>query len=239
MDDPHRLPDKAARVRDMFAAIAHRYDLNNRVHSLWRDQAWRRAAVRLCAVGPEDVILDVACGTGDLALAFAHRGVRSVLAVDFAEPMLHIGQQKIDDLGWRSRVALAAGDAQRLPLPDASVNVVAIAFGIRNVSDPASAIREFCRVLRPGGRLCILEFGMPANRLLRWLYRFYFRHILPRTATLISGDRTGAYRYLPSSVDTFLTADALARLMAESGLEDVSVRRLTCGVAAACIGCRP
>ena len=226
---PHAAADKARRVAQMFAAIAPSYDLNNRLHSLGRDQAWRRAAARAAAVRPGQIVLDVACGTGDLALAFAQGPAAAVVGVDFTVDMLNIARQK------RTRTPHApwyhAGDAMRLPIADAGVDVVSIAFGIRNVADPAVAVAEFFRVLRPGGRVIVLEFSMPTSPLLRRLYQFYFRHVMPRTAALIARDRTGAYRYLPRSVDTFLDRPRTVAMLEAAGFRDVTVRPLTFGVA--------
>ncbi len=222
--DPHAAADKPTRVRAMFAAIARSYDLNNRVHSLGRDQFWRRAAVRIASLAPNDTVLDVACGTGDLAMAFGDGGASRVIGVDFTVEMLAIARDK-------AAIPYAAGDAMRLPVADASVDVVSIAFGIRNVAAPNVAIGEFHRVLRPGGRLVVLEFSQPASRWLRSLYGFYFNHILPRTAALIARDRSGAYRYLPRSVDTFLDREQLQRLMHDAGFVDVTLKPLTFGIA--------
>lgn len=235
--DPHGTPDKADRVRRMFAAIADSYDLNNRVHSLGRDQAWRRVAVRMCAVQPSDVVLDVACGTGDLALAFADAGAGRVLGVDFTHEMMLPGQRKRDEQrdrnGRVAPIAFLDGDALRLPIADDSVDVVSIAFGIRNVADPARALAEFRRVLRPGGRVMILEFSQPRLAPLRWAYHLYFHHVLPRTATWIARDRSGAYRYLPHSVQTFIDKPAMIDLMTQAGFADVRTRSLTFGIALA------
>lgn len=235
LTDPHTHPQKAQRVQEMFAAIAEHYDLNNRVHSLWRDQAWRRAAVRLCDVQPGDVVLDVACGTGDLALAFIRGGAARAVGVDFTYPMLRIADQKRlrVDAARGDTCRFIAGDAMRLPVADASVDVVSIAFGIRNVVDPLRAAQEFHRVLRPGGRVMILEFSLPRSRLLRGLYGLYFNHILPRTATWISRDRSGAYRYLPRSVNTFLDRDLTMQMLEDAGFSDVSCKSMTFGIAAA------
>jgi demethylmenaquinone methyltransferase/2-methoxy-6-polyprenyl-1,4-benzoquinol methylase len=236
--DPHAAADKAGRVRRMFAAIAPSYDVNNRLHSLWRDQAWRRAAVRLAEVGPGDVVLDVACGTGDLALALADRGPARVIGVDFVEPMLAMARCKSTASRRPSPIAYTVGDAMALPLADRSVDVVSIAFGLRNVTAPQKAIESFYRVLRPGGRLVVLEFSLPANPLLRSAYNLYFRHVLPRTATLIAGDRTGAYRYLPESVNTFIDRAGIVGLMHDAGFTGVQARAMTLGIAVAYLGYR-
>lgn len=235
--DPHRHSDKATKVRRMFAAISGAYDLNNRVHSFGRDQAWRRVAVRASELKPTDHVLDVACGTGDLSLAFARRGAARVVGLDFTPQMLDIARQKLS----RSKAARGAtigpasvefieGDAMALPFGDSTFDVVSIAFGIRNVTDTARALREFRRVLRPGGRLIILEFGRPSPAPIAWLNDLYCSVIMPRTATLIAGDRSGAYHYLPRSVRTFLSPEELAGSIRAAGFGGVISRRLTFGV---------
>lgn len=231
---PHTVGDKRRRVRQMFAAIAPSYDLNNRLHSLWMDQSWRKRAVQLANLQPTDQVIDVACGTGDLALRFADKlpaTASPVVGIDFTYEMLPIARQK----SAGRRMVWLNGDALALPLPDGCADVVSIAFGIRNVSDPAAACREFRRILRPGGRLIILEFSLPANAVLRGLYNFYFRRILPRTATWISGDKTGAYKYLPESVNTFIDRAAMMRMMTDAGFSQVTQYPLTFGV---CVGYR-
>jgi demethylmenaquinone methyltransferase/2-methoxy-6-polyprenyl-1,4-benzoquinol methylase len=229
--NPHAVADKRTRVRRMFAAIAPSYDLNNRLHSLWMDQRWRGRAVDVAVLDGFERVIDVACGTGDLTIAFAkalhsrYQEAEKVVGIDFTFEMLPIARSKFDD-----SICLLNGDAQALPLPDACADVVSIAFGIRNVADPAAAIREFHRVLRPGGRLVILEFSLPTNPLLRGLYNFYFRQVLPRTATLISGDKTGAYKYLPESVNTFIGREQMVGMMRDAGFERVEQFPMTFGV---------
>ncbi|MEE9405048.1 MAG: bifunctional demethylmenaquinone methyltransferase/2-methoxy-6-polyprenyl-1,4-benzoquinol methylase UbiE [Algisphaera sp.] len=241
LNAPHAVADKAARVEEMFTAIAPSYDLNNRVHSFGRDQAWRRATVKLADLKAGDCVLDVACGTGDLTLAFAQAQKKlesnppSVTGVDFTYAMLPLAKQK--STGKQTRYV--HGDAMALPLPDASVDVVSIAFGIRNVIDPAAALAEFARVLRPGGRLMVLEFTVPRNPVMRLGYNFYCGWLMPRTATLISGDRSGAYRYLPRSVSTFASAEQLRKMMALAGLVGVETTSLTLGIAACHRGVKP
>lgn len=234
--NPHTRDDKPARVRGMFAAIAKSYDLNNRLHSLWQDQRWRKHAVRAAALKPTDTVLDVACGTGDLTIAFAREGAQRVLGVDFTREMLDIAEHK-RTINARSlppeiagRIEFRQGDATKLDIPDASFDVVSIAFGIRNVSDPAAAAREFFRVLKPGGRVVILEFDKPSFAPARWFSSFYTDRIMPMTATLISRDKSGAYKYLPRSVSTFMNRVQLAQMLRETGFGDVRQVPLSFGV---------
>lgn len=232
LTDPHSRDDKPERVRRMFAAIARRYDLNNRVHSLWLDQTWRRFAVRQAGVTPTDRALDVACGTGDLTHALARAGAKEVVGLDFTQEMLDYAAIKQARLAptLRDRVRYLQGDAQHLPFDDASFDIVTIAFGIRNVADPSLAMREFRRVLRPKGRLVILEFGSPRLAPVRWFNDLYCKRIMPITATLISGDRSGAYKYLPKSVETFMSQEQMQSLMQRSGFSEVSHASLSLGI---------
>ena len=246
--DPHHVRDKRQRVQKMFAAIAPSYDLNNRLHSLWQDQQWRRNAVKLSQLKPMDSVVDIACGTGDLLGCFLEQYLRFInlgqlddfygndaeepdfskeprfIGIDFTYEMLRLARRKYRGAEWLN------GDAQSLPLPDQCCDVVSIAFGIRNVQDPAAAIRECRRILRPRGRLIILEFSLPTNPVLRSIYNFYFRQVLPRTATLISGDKTGAYKYLPESVNTFIGREQMMGMMREAGFADVEQHPMTFGV---------
>ncbi len=236
---PHQVADKPQRIQRMFDAISRSYDLNNRLHSFGRDQAWRRAAVRLCDVAPADDVLDVACGTGDLAEAFCDARAASVTGVDFTPSMLELARAKANRRKRRPGAPIPRyqqADAMKLPFDDASFDIVSIAFGIRNVADPSLAVSEFRRVLRPGGRLVILEFDHPRNPIVRLVNNLYCRRVMPVTATLIARDRSGAYRYLPRSIETFLAADQLAQLMRDHGFASARIHQMTFGVCAATIG---
>lgn len=239
--NPHERSDKADRVRNMFTAIAGSYDLNNRVHSFLLDQRWRKHAVKRAAVQQGDVVVDVACGTGDLAEAFARTPAAAVIGVDFTHAMLERARHRQVRLHGQSSSKLfyVEGDAMALPLSDACCNVVSIAFGLRNVQRPDAAISEFARVLRPGGRLVILEFDRPSLAPIRWGHDLYTKSIMPRTATWISGDKSGAYRYLPRSVETFLDRGRVLELMRASGLEEVRTKSLSGGICACYSGRRP
>ncbi len=234
-EDPHARADKAEKVRRMFGAIAGKYELNNRVHSFGRDQAWRRVAVRMAQPKPTDRVLDVACGTGDLTRAFVDADVEQVTGLDFTPEMLAIARThrlrgRFEKASCSPSIRYVQGDAMNLPFVDDSFDVVSIAFGIRNVAEPSRALAEFRRVLRPGGRLVVLEFGRPRLPPVAWANDFYCRVIMPRTATLISRDRSGAYHYLPRSIDTFLSREALAAAIEHAGFDRVVSRPLTMGV---------
>ncbi|MEM7755814.1 MAG: bifunctional demethylmenaquinone methyltransferase/2-methoxy-6-polyprenyl-1,4-benzoquinol methylase UbiE [Planctomycetota bacterium] len=239
--DLHAKDDKAQRVEKMFAAIAGAYDLNNRLHSLGLDQLWRRAAVRAAALEEGQVAADIACGTGDLTEMLAKTPARRVIGLDFTNAMLAYAREKRATRpgALAGKIEYLWADAHRLPLRDSSIDALTIAYGIRNVQRPGEALKEFARVLKPGGRLVILEFDRPANPVVRMGHEFYTHRVMPLTATLISGDRSGAYRYLPKSVETFLTRDTLVGLIEEAGLATVTVRSLTFGVCACYRGVKP
>lgn len=229
-NDPHQRGDKPQKVQAMFSAIARAYDLNNRLHSFGMDQQWRRTAVRMAAVQKGEDVVDIACGTGDLTELFARTEAGSVTGLDFTPPMLDIARGKSAKVRHRGAVPrYAHGDATALDLADASADVVSIAFGLRNVGDPSKALREFRRVLRPGGRLVVLEFDEPRNPAIRALNRFYTHRVMPLTASLIARDRSGAYHYLPRSVETFLDADRLREAMIAAGFSEIEQRHLTFG----------
>ncbi len=218
-----------ADVRRMFDAIAPRYDLLNRVLSAGSDVRWRRLAVARALAGRGDaVVADACCGTGDLALALAADArTRRVVGFDFAPAMLARAQAKRSPAG---KAAFAVGDALRLPARSGAFDAVTVAFGLRNLVDPCGGIAELARLLRPGGRLIVLEFFAPGRGLGGSLFRTYFRHVLPRIGRIVArGSAVDAYRYLPESVESFACMDEVASWCAAAGCEEVRCERLLFG----------
>jgi demethylmenaquinone methyltransferase/2-methoxy-6-polyprenyl-1,4-benzoquinol methylase len=224
-------PDKTpSRIAGMFDAIAPRYDLLNHVLSAGLDTRWRNTAVAALDLQPGSTVLDVCTGTADLAIATARRVPRSsIVGVDFASAMLRLGLGKVRQLGLADRIRLVRGDATRMPLADRSCDAATIAFGIRNVAEPERALAEIARVLRPSGRLAILEFGQPAIPGVRTLYSWYFRYLLPAVGRMVS-KHMSAYSYLPASVGTFPPPAEFARTIARHGFSHVSAVSLTFGI---------
>lgn len=218
------MPDPG-RVRAMFGRIAPRYDLLNRLLSAGIDRRWRRRCVERAGDVRGRIVVDACCGTGDLASAFAGAGAR-VLGVDFTPEMLAVARSARPLRGG----GYAQGDAQRLPLPARAADVASIAFGLRNVADRRACLRELARVVRPGGLVLVLEFGLPQGRLSGAFYRFYFTRVLPAIGGLVSGDRE-AYRYLPETVLAWPKAEALRDELAAAGLSEAGFAPLTGGVA--------
>ena len=214
----------------MFDAIAVRYDLLNHLLSGGIDYWWRRRAIRSLALTGRERVLDLCTGTGDLAIgaARARPGAARVVGVDFAGAMLGVARRKIDRDRLRDRIALVRGDATRIPVADRSVDAVTIAFGIRNVENVSAACAEMARVLKPGGRLAVLEFAVPAVPGWRSVYGWYLRHVLPRVGRAVSR-HNGAYAYLPASIGAFETPDELVKILRQSGFAHVSAVPLTLG----------
>ncbi len=224
------VPGKGHDVRGMFASIAPRYDFLNRVLSLGFDRRWRTQLVKsLPSLATDDRVLDVCTGTGDVALELARHGPQGlrVHASDFCEEMVVRAPAKANTEGQRPIYAVA--DAQRLPYGDGLFRALTVAFGLRNVEAPERALSEMARVLQPGGRLLILEFGRPQNRVFAGLYRFYFFRILPMLGRLLSGSTVDAYSYLPQSVWAFHDADRLKSALQAAGLSVREQRPLMMG----------
>lgn len=215
----------------MFNAIAPRYDLLNRVLSGGLDARWRRMAVRALGLRGGETVLDLCTGTADLAMASATSspGAAAVVGVDFAGQMLRQGQEKLTRRGLRQRIRLVQGDAMRIPLAAESVDAATVGFGIRNVEYPEQAFADVFRVLRPGGRFAILEFGVPRVPGIRQAYLAYFRHVLPRVGAIVSG-HASAYAYLPASVGTFPEAERVMASLRATGFSQVGADSLSLGI---------
>lgn len=230
-------PESAKHVQDMFSSIAKRYDLLNAVLSLGIDKSWRQDATKAAFEKGAKKLLDVATGTADLALSLKkYRPEATVIGVDFAEPMLAIGREKA--LKKHLDIKLEQGDGLNLAYPDSSFDALTIAYGLRNFSDYQAGLKEFYRVLKPGGRLVILEFPPPPKGLFGQFFRFYFLYVLPFLGGLISGRRS-AYRYLPVSVLHFPDPDVLATMMQEAGFDKIHYKLQTFGVSAIHVGDKP
>ena len=222
--------DKARFVSDMFSRIAGRYDLMNGLMTFGMHHAWRRVAARQTIAAPEGPALDLATGTGDLALELRQIHPRRVIVgADFAFGMLRIAREKLDRADGRGRhVLLAAADALQLPFGDRTFACVTSAFLLRNLADLEMGLAEMRRVTRPGGRVVALEITQPTFPGFTPLFRFYFHRVVPRVGQLVGGDRE-AYTYLPQSVDRFLAPAELSRLMGTVGLRGVTCRRVGMG----------
>lgn len=220
---------KTEQVRAMFDNIAPAYDLMNRAMTLGIDRLWRRRAVAMIRRHDPADILDVATGTGDLAITLAQRlHPRSVTGIDLSDHMLDIGRRKVSAAGLDGVITMQRADCLALPFGDRSFDCVTVAYGVRNFERLADGYREMARVLRPGGLLCVIELSTPRGRLTRPLYNLYTRHIIPALGRLVSHD-TGAYTYLPQSIAAVAQGDDMCALMRDAGLTDTAFRPMTFG----------
>jgi len=245
------MPGKAQGFRDkpgpsrtdvwqMFDRMAPQYDLINHLISFGRDRSWRRKAASLVPPRRNQRVLDLATGTADQLLFLLKQGgrVQSVIGMDMAERMLDIGRRKIERQGLSAVAALTVGSAIAIPAADKQFDVVTISFGIRNVTDVSEALKEMYRVLRPGGRLLVLDFSLPDYRLIQGLYLFYLRYVLPRVAVLLRGDLS-AYRYLNETIEAFPCGEAFCDMLRTAGFTAIAVHPMTFGVVTVYQGDRP
>jgi demethylmenaquinone methyltransferase / 2-methoxy-6-polyprenyl-1,4-benzoquinol methylase len=214
-------------IQAMFNDVAPRYDFLNRILSAGYDRRWRKLAVNEFDSVANKTFLDVATGTADITLEIANRQPSSnkIIGMDFSQSMLELGKNKVSGLD----INLIPGSAENLPLKDKAFDGVITAFGVRNFSNAKQGLREMYRVLKPKGKVVVLEFSFPQNGLLQWLYRFYFENILPLTGRIISGHKS-AYSYLPASVANFPQGNDFKKMLEEAGFEDVSLKELTLGI---------
>jgi demethylmenaquinone methyltransferase/2-methoxy-6-polyprenyl-1,4-benzoquinol methylase len=232
---PDPLAKEPDRIAGMFDAIAPRYDLLNRVLSAGIDRRWRTRAIASLGLTGSDVLLDVCTGTADMALEARGRaragapGAARVVGVDFAGAMLGRGVEKVRRAREEQRIDLVRGDATRLPVRSASVDAATVAFGIRNVQRPELACAEMARALKPGGRLAILEFGVPPIAGISTLYLWYFKYLLPLVGRTVSG-HNAAYSYLPASVSSFPAPAEFMTILRQAGFTDIRAVPLTLGI---------
>lgn len=219
-------------VREMFSGIAGKYDLLNHVLSVNVDKRWRRLVRESLAdilADENAVVLDVACGTGDLSIELKSHAKAKVIGTDFCRPMLALANEKTESASLE--VPYIEADAMQLSFADESFDAVTIAFGLRNLSNFRDGLGELRRILKPGGRLVVLEFSSPLVPGFKTLFNLYFTKILPRIGGIVSGSR-GAYEYLPDSVSKFPDQKGLAKMMSGTGFANVEYRNLTGGIAA-------
>lgn len=219
-------------IRKLFDDIAPDYDRLNHIMSLDIDKSWRRKAVRriVCKDSPVEV-LDVASGTGDFAIAIARKAYKGsrICGLDLSEGMLEIGRKKIEAAGLSEDITMMQGDCEALPFQDGSFDRVSVAFGIRNFEHQSVGLSEMCRVLRPGGRLVILELSHPDNKILDWGFRLYSTKIMPAIGGLISGNR-GAYEYLPASIFRFPKQDVILPMLHDAGFSTAEHKAFSFGI---------
>ena len=221
---------KKEKVQEMFDGIAPKYDLLNHLLSMGIDKSWRRKAMRELEGGRRGTVLDIACGTGDFSIEALRHGVKRVVGADISENMLAVAREKAREKGLEDRLEFRYGDSENLDFEDGTFDAVTVAFGVRNFEHLERGLAEMCRVLRPGGKVVVLEFSTPERFPMKQLYRFYFKQILPRVGGLVSGDRK-AYEYLPASVFAFPQGDRFLQIMRSCGYRNVAQRRLTFGIA--------
>lgn len=221
---------KKEQVAEMFNNIAGKYDFLNHFLSLGIDKSWRKKAIAEVASINPNRILDVATGTGDLAIAAANKiGGITVVGVDIADQMLEEGRKKIAERNLSKVISMNLGDSESLPFADNSFDAVMCAYGVRNFENLEAGLKEMQRVMRPGGKLAILEFSRPANFPIKQLYSFYFKNILPGIGGLLSKHKT-AYTYLPESVNVFPDGDDFCKILTKCGFTGAKARPLTLGV---------
>ena len=225
------------RIKSLFNSIAGDYDRLNHLLSLGVDRCWRRRAIKHIISPKPQKILDIACGTGDFSIAIARKAHSGtvVTGVDLSEGMLSVMEEKVRKAGLGGRILMEQGNSEEMRFEDAAFDCATIAFGIRNFEHREKALKEILRILKPGGRLVILELSIPSNKVLGWLYNLYFSSVLPLVGGLVSGDMA-AYRYLPASVLKFPRKEEWMETMRACGFSGVTHKALTFGICRMYIG---
>jgi demethylmenaquinone methyltransferase/2-methoxy-6-polyprenyl-1,4-benzoquinol methylase len=221
--------NKKAQVADMFDNISGKYDFLNHFLSMGIDRSWRRKAIKEAAEINPKTILDVATGTGDLALAAVDIKPDRITGIDISERMLEVGRKKISEQNLTNLISLQHGDSEEMPFPMESFDVVMCAYGVRNFENLDAGLKEMCRVLRPGGKVVILEFSQPRQFPVKQVYKFYFRYILPTLGKLVS-KHSKAYTYLPASVMAFPEGAVFVSTLERCGFRAAKARPLTFGI---------
>ena len=219
------MSSKKKQVKSIFDSIAYRYDFLNHLLSFGIDYYWRRKALQLSKVGSESILLDVACGTGDVAIEASKQGVKKIIGADFSHNMLELFKKKQNWIDGK----VVQTVAEQMPFRDNSFTNISVAFGVRNFYDIKEGFRSFHRVLKSGGKATIIEFQMPENKIFKALYKFYFKKILPFIGGVVSNNK-GAYQYLPDSVEEFDEKISLVDLLKEVGFKSVEKYKLTFGI---------
>jgi demethylmenaquinone methyltransferase / 2-methoxy-6-polyprenyl-1,4-benzoquinol methylase len=220
---------KKEQVAKMFDNISHRYDFLNHFLSLGIDKAWRKTAIKLLAPSKPLLILDVATGTGDFAIQALSLNPSKIIGIDISEGMLEVGKKKLKDRGLESKIELFKGDSENIPFEENKFDAVTVAFGVRNFENLEKGLREIYRVLKPGGKLVVLEFSRPRAFPMKQLYNFYFKTILPRVGSVVSKDKS-AYTYLPESVEAFPDGANFIRILETIGYKQTQCKELTFGI---------
>ncbi len=221
---------KKESVRQMFNNIAGKYDFLNHFLSAGIDKIWRKKVGAIIRKHQPKSVLDVATGTGDLAIELSKHTDCNIIGVDIADSMLDVGRQKLKNKGLTQQIQLQHGDSENLLFPENQFDAAMVAFGVRNFENLQKGLSEMCRVVKPGGLIVVLEFSRPRRFPVKQLYSFYFKHILPRVGRMVSRDK-GAYTYLPESVDAFPDGTAFLRELEKVGFEQTAEKRLTFGIA--------
>lgn len=231
--------DKKEAVESMFNSIAWRYDFLNHFLSLGIDNSWRKRAIKaIPGTIKNPLILDVATGTADLAIAALKINPEKIIGIDISEKMVEIGRRKLIRKGLYGKIELRMGDSENIEFKDNTFDVAMVAFGVRNFSDPLKGLTEMKRVIRPGGLIMVLEFSKPVAFPFRQIYNFYFHNIIPYFGKLFSRDRQ-AYRYLPDSVMKFPDNEDFIRILEKAGFVNSTQKKLTLGVASIYTGIKP
>jgi demethylmenaquinone methyltransferase / 2-methoxy-6-polyprenyl-1,4-benzoquinol methylase len=220
---------KKEQVAKMFDNISHRYDFLNHFLSLGIDKGWRKKAINLLKSHHPKLLLDVATGTGDFAIQALTLNPDKIIGVDISEGMLSMGRKKMEVKGYDSKIELKSGDSENLPFADNTFDAVTVGFGVRNFENVEKGLTEICRVLKPNGRIVVLEFSKPSKFPFKQFYSFYFKQILPRIGNWFSKD-SSAYTYLPESVDAFPYGQAFLNVLSKSGFSETRATSLTFGI---------